>query len=65
MVQGMQVQIQKRMISGVLESTEQPDPPWALRLIARYPMLARIPARLLGLGVRRERIMAGEALARI
>jgi 2-polyprenyl-6-methoxyphenol hydroxylase-like FAD-dependent oxidoreductase len=55
-VQGMQVQIQKRMISGVLGSTKQPDPPWALRLIARYPMLARIPARLLGLGVRRERI---------
>jgi 2-polyprenyl-6-methoxyphenol hydroxylase-like FAD-dependent oxidoreductase len=57
-VQGMQVQIQKRMISGVLGSTKQPDPPWALRLIARFPGLARIPARLLGLGVRRERIMA-------
>ena len=57
-VQGMQVQIQKRVISGVLGSTKQPDPPWALRLIARYPVLARIPARLLGLGVRRERTMA-------
>jgi 2-polyprenyl-6-methoxyphenol hydroxylase-like FAD-dependent oxidoreductase len=56
-VQGMQVQIQKRIISGVLGSTKQPDPPLALRLIARYPILARIPARLLGLGVRRERVM--------
>jgi len=57
-VQGMQVQIQKRIISGVLGSTKQPDPPWVLRLIARYPVLARIPARLLGLGVRRERVVA-------
>ena len=56
-VQSMQVQIQKRIISGVLGSTRQPDPPLALRLIARYPVLARIPARLLGLGVRRERVM--------
>jgi 2-polyprenyl-6-methoxyphenol hydroxylase-like FAD-dependent oxidoreductase len=57
-VQGMQVQIQKRVISGVLGSTSLPDPPLALRLIARYPVLARIPARLLGLGFRRERVMA-------
>jgi 2-polyprenyl-6-methoxyphenol hydroxylase-like FAD-dependent oxidoreductase len=57
-VQSMQVQIQKRVISGVLGSTSQPDPPLALRLIARYPVLARIPARLLGLGFRRERVMA-------
>jgi 2-polyprenyl-6-methoxyphenol hydroxylase-like FAD-dependent oxidoreductase len=57
-VQSMQVQIQKRVISDVLGSTSQPDPPLALRLIARYPVLARIPARLLGLGFRRERVMA-------
>ena len=56
-VQGMQVQIQKRVISGVLGSSRQPDPPLVLRLIARYPVLARIPARLLGLGFRRERVM--------
>ena len=56
-VQGLQVQIQKRVISGVLGSTRQPDPPLPLRLIARYPVLARIPARLLGLGYRRERVM--------
>jgi 2-polyprenyl-6-methoxyphenol hydroxylase-like FAD-dependent oxidoreductase len=57
LVQGIQVQIQKRVISGVLGSTRQPDPPLVLRLIARYPALARIPARLLGLGYRRERVM--------
>ena len=57
LVQYLQVQIQKRVISGVLGSTAQPDPPLPLRLIARYPALARIPARLLGLGYRRERVM--------
>jgi len=56
-VQWLQVQIQQRVISGVLGSTRQPDPPLPLRLIARYPVLARIPARLLGLGFRRERVM--------
>jgi 2-polyprenyl-6-methoxyphenol hydroxylase-like FAD-dependent oxidoreductase len=56
-IQYLQVQIQKRVISGVLGNTRQPDPPLPLRLIARYPALARIPARLLGLGYRRERVM--------
>ena len=56
-VQWLQVQIQQRVISGILGSTRQPDPPLPLRLIARYPALARIPARLLGLGYRRERVM--------
>jgi 2-polyprenyl-6-methoxyphenol hydroxylase-like FAD-dependent oxidoreductase len=57
LVQTLQVQIQRRVISGVLGSTGQPEPPLPLRLIARYPILARIPARLLGLGYRRERVM--------
>ena len=56
-VQWLQVQIQQRVISGILGSTRQPEPPLPLRLIARYPALARIPARLLGLGYRRERVM--------
>jgi 2-polyprenyl-6-methoxyphenol hydroxylase-like FAD-dependent oxidoreductase len=57
-VQWLQVQIQKRVISGVLGSARQPDPPWPLRLIARFPVLARIPARLIGLGYHRERVQA-------
>ena len=57
LVQYLQVQIQKRVVSGVLGSTAQLDPPLPLRLIARYPALAHIPARLLGLGYRRERVM--------
>jgi 2-polyprenyl-6-methoxyphenol hydroxylase-like FAD-dependent oxidoreductase len=56
LIQALQVQIQKRVISGVLGSTTEPDPPLPLRLIAQFPILARIPARLLGLGYRRERV---------
>jgi 2-polyprenyl-6-methoxyphenol hydroxylase-like FAD-dependent oxidoreductase len=55
-VQWLQVQIQRRVITGVLGSARQPDPPLLLRLIARFPILARFPAYLLGLGYRRESI---------
>ncbi|WP_316199327.1 FAD-dependent oxidoreductase [Bradyrhizobium sp. SZCCHNS2002] len=56
LVQALQVQIQKRVISGVLGSAKQPEPPLLLRLVAHFPVLARIPARLIGLGYRRERV---------
>ena len=55
-IQWVQVQIQKRVISGVLGGAGQSNPPLALRLIASFPALARVPARLLGLGFRRERV---------
>lgn len=35
--------------------------PWPLRLFKRMPFLARIPARLVGLGVRREHIRSPDA----
>jgi 2-polyprenyl-6-methoxyphenol hydroxylase-like FAD-dependent oxidoreductase len=59
-VQLLQVQIQQRVISGILGSTRPPAPPLLLRLIARHPILARIPARLIGLGYRREQVMEVE-----
>ena len=33
-----------------------PAPPWPLRLIGRYPLLQRIPARLVGMGFRPEHV---------
>lgn len=36
-------------------------PPLALRLLKRFPRLRRIPARLIGLGIRRERVTAPAA----
>ncbi len=55
-IQGMQVVIQKRVISRVLDGTGKVKPPWFLRLFIYIPILRRLPARLIGLGVRRERV---------
>ena len=61
--QGLQVQAQKRVIQPVLRSTQPLAPPWALRLFDRVPVLQRIPARLVGVGVRPEHVHSPEASA--
>lgn len=56
-IQGIQLFAQRFIIGRVLESDEAPTKvPPALKLIARFPLLQRIPARVLGLGIRREHI---------
>jgi 2-polyprenyl-6-methoxyphenol hydroxylase-like FAD-dependent oxidoreductase len=59
--QQLQLFIQNRVIGRVLESTGQLSPPLALRLLAQWPLLRRIPARLLGLGFRPEHVMSPAA----
>jgi 2-polyprenyl-6-methoxyphenol hydroxylase-like FAD-dependent oxidoreductase len=54
--QGMQVFVQKRLISRVLGGSTQLKPPLLIRLLARFPLLRRIPARLIGVGVRPEHV---------
>lgn len=54
--QAMQVAAQNNIIGPTLASDTQPKAPFALRLMQRFPVLQRIPARLIGLGVRREHI---------
>jgi 2-polyprenyl-6-methoxyphenol hydroxylase-like FAD-dependent oxidoreductase len=56
LTQGLQVLIQKRVISPVLGSRTQLSQPWPLRLLRRWPWLRRIPARLVGLGFRPEHV---------
>ena len=56
MTQRVQLAVQNRVIKRVLDSTVQLTPPSALRLLARFPVLRRIPARLIGLGVRPEHV---------
>ena len=51
-----QVQVQERILSAVLGSQQQVQPPWFLRLFKKFPILRRIPARLIGLGVRPEHV---------
>jgi 2-polyprenyl-6-methoxyphenol hydroxylase-like FAD-dependent oxidoreductase len=59
--QRLQLTIQNRVVSSVLEREPGGDdiaPPLPLRLLGRYPLLRRVAARLLGLGVRPEHIKA-------
>ena len=59
--QALQVQVQNRIISPALASGDRLTPPFALRLMRRFPALTRIPARIVGVGVRPERVTAPAA----
>jgi 2-polyprenyl-6-methoxyphenol hydroxylase-like FAD-dependent oxidoreductase len=59
--QRIQVFIQNRVVSPVLASTERPKPPFAAKLVQWFPALQRIPARLIGIGVRPEHVHTPEA----
>ena len=59
--QGLQLAIQRRIISRVLASHERPKPPPFLKLFGVFPILRRIPARLIGLGIRPEHVRTPEA----
>lgn len=56
MTQRVQLLVQNRVISRVLGSKGPLRPPSALRLLARFPVLRRIPGRMIGLGVRPEHV---------
>ncbi len=62
MTQGMQKAIQDRIIAPLLaSSTPLERPPFAARLIDRFPLLRRIPARIIGMGFRPEHVRSPEA----
>ena len=61
--QWLQLTIQKRIISRVLESQQRPKPPLLFRSFNAFPALRRIPARLLGMGIRPEHIRTPDILA--
>ncbi len=54
--QWLQVQIQNNVIEAVLGKPEPLKPPVLLRLMQWLPWLARIPARVIGLGFRPEHV---------
>jgi 2-polyprenyl-6-methoxyphenol hydroxylase-like FAD-dependent oxidoreductase len=56
LTQRLQIFLQDRVISRVLASRRQFTPPLPLRLLRRFPMLRRIPARLIGMGFRPEHV---------
>ncbi|MGQ0810696.1 MAG: FAD-dependent oxidoreductase [Nitrospiraceae bacterium] len=50
LTQRFQIFVQNRVIRRVLHSADKLSPPLLLRLLARFPFLRRIPARLIGIG---------------
>ena len=59
--QWLQLTVQRRIISRVLESERRPKPPLFLKLFGVFPFLQRLPARLLGVGIRPEHVRTPEA----
>ncbi len=54
--QRLQVLAQNRIVQPVLRGAGPMTPPWAVRMFDRLPWLQRIPARIVGVGVRPEHI---------
>ncbi|MBK6004914.1 FAD-dependent oxidoreductase [Ramlibacter ginsenosidimutans] len=60
--QRAQVAVQDEVLSPVLARQDAPQaPPLAVRMLQRFPRLRRLPARLVGIGVRPERVETGPA----
>lgn len=56
MTQWFQVVMQNRVVTRALEDADAFRPPLLIRLMARIPLLRRLPARLMGMGVRPEHV---------
>jgi 2-polyprenyl-6-methoxyphenol hydroxylase-like FAD-dependent oxidoreductase len=56
LTQWFQVQVQKRVIAPVLGGAAPSRPPLILRLLRRFPVLRRVPARMIGVGARPEHV---------
>src|SRR5689334_19073162 len=60
LTQALQLTIQKRIISRVLMKQDKLTLPWPFRLFRMFPVLRRIPARIIGVGFRPEHIHTPE-----
>jgi 2-polyprenyl-6-methoxyphenol hydroxylase-like FAD-dependent oxidoreductase len=56
LTQRLQVIVQNCVIKTTLGSTAPVTPPLAFKMMARFPVLRRIPARMIGLGFRPEHV---------
>jgi 2-polyprenyl-6-methoxyphenol hydroxylase-like FAD-dependent oxidoreductase len=59
-IQRMQVVVQNNLLSPALSSRDRPKPPFVMRLMQWLPPLRRIPALLVGNGVRPEHVHTPE-----
>jgi 2-polyprenyl-6-methoxyphenol hydroxylase-like FAD-dependent oxidoreductase len=55
-IQKMQTTVQERLLDKILDSRKPMSPPFIVRLFNMIPFLQRIPARIVGIGVRPEHI---------
>ncbi|RHW16548.1 FAD-dependent oxidoreductase [Sphingomonas gilva] len=60
-IQGLQRAVQTRILSPALDAPEAIEAPLALRMLDRFAPLRTLPARLIGLGIRREHIRSPAA----
>jgi len=63
-VQAGQRVAQERVIGAVLSNRPIAGAPLIVRLLDRFPLLRRIPGRIIGFGVRRERVRSPDAFAK-
>ncbi len=56
LMQAVQLLIQRRVIGAVLKARAMPRPPWPVKLFNVFPLLRRIPARIVGMGFRLEHV---------
>jgi 2-polyprenyl-6-methoxyphenol hydroxylase-like FAD-dependent oxidoreductase len=54
--QWVQIAIQNNIIQNVLRGRQSRTLPWPLKLLQRWPMLRRLPARIVGVGFRPEHV---------
>jgi 2-polyprenyl-6-methoxyphenol hydroxylase-like FAD-dependent oxidoreductase len=59
--QRIQIFVQDHVVGPVLAGTKRPKPPRAAKLLDWFPALRRIPARVIGIGVRPEHVRTAEA----
>ena len=62
-IQQIQVVVQNRLLAPALSSAKRPTAPFPVKLMTWFPVLRRIPARLIGMGIRPEHIRTPEAPA--
>lgn len=59
-IQAFQVAVQNRILAPTISGGKTPAAPVFLKLFNRYPLLRRLPARFIGMGVRPEHVRIGK-----